>query len=385
MKKKTIISALIFVVVVTCCMLVACNSTEFDTDGKTKIVFELEGGIYKNSERSVTYWVDYKDGTDNLIYDFFSANEKDKIERNGYVIEGWYREKTVDGENVTYSGKWDFENDKVGSDGVTLYAKWVPAVVYTYRIYYKSASGEDVAIGSPYKVNAGASFMDLSNYAEKKKPENHTFIKFVDAEGNDWDKNFRHPGGDEDLEIKVYAEYMEGDWYIVDSLSSLKSSKNSKKDIYLASDIDMGGAKFAYGDFKDRVFEGNGHTISNFKVQYDGSKNGLCEDKDGTINTLYIGVFGNIENSEIRHLTFADVAIELNTSFNQIKRIRIAPLCIYAINSEFVDVAFSGTYSTVKSPESAEMLITLTTLYSEADAETSCENCTVTVTADAEA
>ncbi len=342
MKSRTLI-ALTVVVILTCGLLMACNSTEVDTNGKTKVVFELEGGTYKNSTNAVTYWFAFGENTQNLIKDFMSANEKDPLERNGYVLEGWYRTKSGSGDSVTYDGKWDFDTDTVPSDGLTLYAKWVPAVKYTYQIYYKDATGAETKIGNPYTTSQGGKFSDYSNYATKKGPENHTFVKYVDENGNDWDSKFTHPGGDTDCEIKVYAKYIEGSWYIVSTKSDLKKSKSEKKKgIYLASDIDLNGEAFSYGDFKDRTFEGNGHKISNFSVAYDAKKEGLI-DEDGA-KTLFVGFFHNVENATIRNLTLESVKISLEAKNTLIERIYVNPLCVHAKGSTVENVKVTFTY-----------------------------------------
>lgn len=382
MKKKLAI-VLCVVMLAMCISLVACNnSTDVDLDGKTKVVFELEGGMYKNSDLPVVYWFGFESGTQNLIIDFLSANEKNKIERTGYVLEGWYRTKTVNDDNVVYSDKWDFSTDKVTNDGVTLYAKWVRPVSYTYQIYYKNATNEDVAIGSPYFVNEGSTFMDIEKYATKTStaPANHTFVRFVDEEGNPWDNSFKHPGGDVNTEIKVYAEYVEGDWYIVQSESDLKKSKNSKKDIYLIADIDLGGDEFVYGDLKNRTFNGNGHTISNFKIMYDQRKNGLLDDIDGTQYTLYVSFFHIVENAEIKGLTLSNISIDLNASNNLLKKVYVAPLCVHAIDSSISDTTATGNYSLIDVHDKAEQIIVLDKLVANNNGSTISDDCSANLT-----
>lgn len=342
MKSRTLI-ALTVVVILTCGLLMACNSTEVDTNGKTKVVFELEGGTYKNSTNAVTYWFAFGENTQNLIKDFMSANEKDPLERNGYVLEGWYRTKSGSGDSVTYDGKWDFDTDTVPSDGLTLYAKWVPAVKYTYQIYYKNAAGEDVKIGNPYTANKGTRFNDRRNYAISEKPDGYTFVKYVDENGNDWNPKFTHPGGETDCEVKVYAKYIEGDWYVVSTKSDMENSKSQTKNVCLANDIDLAGSEFSYGDFKGRTFEGNGHTISNFSIAYSAKRGDLIKDEDGT-NALLIGFFHSVEDATVRNLTLNNVKISLEATYAFIGRIYVNPFCIRAKGATIINVKVTFAY-----------------------------------------
>ena len=79
---------------------------------------------YENCPNDGYYWVD---SYDNEIISFIPPNP----EREGYMFDGWYKEKEC-------INKWDFNTDKTGEEliieensqyneypGIYLYAKWI--------------------------------------------------------------------------------------------------------------------------------------------------------------------------------------------------------------------------------------------------------------------
>ncbi|MGN1043077.1 MAG: hypothetical protein ACI4SK_06310 [Christensenellales bacterium] len=388
--KKTIFIAVLIMSV--CLVLTACTAAEADVDGKTKVVFELEGGVYKNSDRPVTYYFGFAEGSLNLIKDMFVTQSGYALEKTGYEVEGWYRSRSENPDGtVAYDGKWNFATDRVGAEGVTLYAKWQPQIKYSYRIYYKNAEGADVPVGEPYYVSAGAKFNDMLKYASNKKPAGTTFLKFVDGTGADWDTAFAHPGGDADCEIKVYASYIEGDWAVVRTANELRLNKS--KNIYLMNDINLGGAAFSFGDYS-ALFNGNGHTVKNFSIAYDPSKNGLKEDyEDDSKSSLYISIFGVLDGATVENVVFSDVKAEVKTTYSNTYKIYLAPVCNRAINStvknvfvtdfEYVYTRTPWTGNASPDPTDAERYFpTLDRAYGVKDESSSFENCPVSLKAE---
>ncbi len=382
MMKKRMVPIIMIAVALLACFLTACNSGEVDVSGKTKVVFVLEGGTYKNSDLPVTYYYGFEEGTSNLIKDMFASDTGYKLERNGYEVEGWYRTRKEDGGKVTYEDKWNFETDKVTSEGVTLYANWQPIIKYSYAIYYKKADGTEQQIGEPYFVKKGDAFNDILGKA-KKGMSGYTFLRFAQANGEEWDETFKHPGGETDCEIKVYAEYIEGKWSIVNTFNELKLNK--KNNIYLNADLDLGGKEFSFGEYKGN-FNGNGHTISNFKIAYDPSRNGLSEDKnDSTMKSLYISVFGNVKNAVIENLTLANVSVEVSTTFDQTDRIYVSAICSFMENSVIRNVNVKNFDMTIaKTPwdddeekKKDNLVVAADGIYVEKDETSAVENSSV--------
>ena len=369
MKLKKFLTILLCVAILF--TVVACSENN-DYSNQAKVVFCLEGGVYQNSTRDVVQYYPVGDGSLKII----APNELSEkpIEKAGYYIEGWYKTKTGEGENAQYSNKWNFASDKVDKSGVTLYAKWVKNVRFTYSVCYKDAQGQTVVIGE-YPVNAGDTFNDYAKYAEKRYDGIYTPIGYVDENCAPWDTAFTHPGGEESLDIKVYVTYVEGEFEIVSTAKQLKASVN--KNIYLVADIDMQGEALSFGNYKG-IFEGNNHTISNFTIHYEAGKNYLVE------NNLHVSLFGNASGAKIKNVSFTDVKVKISTTLSVTQQIYLAPIAVEATKVELTNVTFSGTYTVEKLPngrEESEMVIVVTnSAFYQKDADTTETNVSVTLT-----
>lgn len=354
MKKKRIA---IFILTLLSALLLAagCGGSQTNYDGMVKVTFELEGGEFQTCKYPAVYYYAFEEGTENLIKDPAAENPDDRFargvpERKNFVLEGWYRTKTVnDDESVTYSGKWDFAKDRVTSEGITLYANWVPEIRYTYVLCYRGDDGAEHTLGI-YSVQAGEKFEDYLRHANKR--DGYTLTGFTDEAGNPWNADFSHPGGEESLAIKVFATYTKGEFVDVDSADALKQALKDKKDINLTADIDFEGGEFGgFGDFK-KILRGNGFSIKNFTLAYDATANALTFDPDVSDgnNLMFISLFGVMENAEVENVKFTGVTIDVNTSLSRINELYLAPLCINAQNSTVKNVTFEGTFTCSKLP-----------------------------------
>ena len=367
-KGKTTILALTLLAAVG---LSGCGGSDisYDPDTMVQVKFELEDGTFKNSKQPVVFYFEFEAGTANPIpecitvgfkknqsgatgenYLYKGFDTKYKLTRDEYYFDGWYREKTVVGDLVEYTGKWDFEKDLVTDAGVTLYAKWNPVVRFTYSVCYYDESGNQIVAGT-YNTTAGGKFEDFLNYATKR--EGYTFTGFTDENGNPWDESFGHPGGDKSLDIKVIANYTKGEFAEVSTAEELVDAIKAKKDIRLMQDIDFAGGEFGgFGDFK-RILEGNNHTVRNFKLTYDATVEGLtfCPalgvDRDG----LFIGIFRFAAGANISDVNFENVTVDVDTRNTKTKAIYVAPLCVTMEGGTSVkNVSVSVTYTCTALP-----------------------------------
>ena len=333
---------LLLTVVCLSAALTSCGNSTRDFDGKIKVIYHLEGGIYQNCEQPVIQYYDFSGGEGNLIVELSKLSGQSII-RTGYTLEGWYTEKTGDGDNVTYSGKWDFENDKVSEDGVTLYAKWKKNILYTYEVCYRDENDQTVHTLGSYEVSEGDTFNDYyASYFGNKRYGYTALGGLFDENDEPWDASFTHPGGEVNTAVRVFLHYIEGDYVLVDSPRKLLASKNSN--IYLTKDIDFEGDDFSgFGDFKG-IIKGNGFAIKNFNLSYDSSRNGLVTDPD--INTegglLCISLFRSLKGAEISDITFSDFTVDVKAGFPGTKMIIVAPLAIKMENSRLTNVTVTG-------------------------------------------
>lgn len=301
----------ILLMLVLSLFLVACNKNE-----KTYAVatFYLDGGTSKNKEyEKLNFKYEIKEGETTYILDPTDPvkNKDNQIIKFEYTLEGWYRTKTGEGVDAVYSDPWDFTTDKMGSEGVVLYAKWRKNVSYTFSLV-TNFSGEEKVIDT-LQVNENDQitkrYLDgkAKNYGKTIKS---TIIGYEDENGNPWDFSYKHPGGSVDTDIKIYAKYIKGEYELVSTYMDLILASGN---IYLLNDIDCEGQELSFENFKGLNFEGNGHKISNFTINSDLPQNGEESlDGDGTITNAYIALFGDISGAEIKNVTFENAHIDLN-------------------------------------------------------------------------
>lgn len=313
---------------------------------KAKAIFVLEGGSCRGYENNVTYLYTLDEAGEALIYDpnFIEQNPDNQIVLHDHHIEGWYQTKNADG---TYSNPWDFAKNKITKDGITLYAKWAENVVYSYEVY---KSVDDTKPIATLIVEKGGKFNDITLDLDI---DGYTNIQYLDKDGNPWDANFTHPGGDVDTAIRVNMDLIEGDFKVVRTAKELKNSKS--KNIYLAADIDLKGADFNFNEYKG-ILLGNGHKIYNFTVKSPAAKAEINSDL-ATKNSLYSSIFYKLDGATIKDVTFEDVTYEINNPLQTIRNIVICPLSTIVNNSTIENVKVVGTYNIIKAPASAQVEI----------------------------
>lgn len=335
--RKVIVFGLLLFALVS---LSSCRN-EDKYSGKTEVIFELEGGTYQNCTAPVKYYYDLNEG--KFIVEPSNITDS-KVERSGYELMGWYKTKKIDGTEVTYEDEWNFTEDEISEEGVTLYAYWKKVYKYTFNVCYYDENNELQTLGS-YSVKANDKFSDYLNYANKRL--GYTPLGFYNEEGNEI-TNLTHPGGNQDLAINVFVKYIKGTYKIVKNASELKAAKN--QNIYLMADIDMNGETLNFGDYKSS-FIGNGYTISNFTVNYTASRDSLVEDfTDSNKKSLCISLFGNTDGAHIENVTFKDAKVVVTTTLSTTFRIYVAPLSMSTKNSSFENVSFIGTYDYTRLP-----------------------------------
>lgn len=334
------LSCLCFVCLLT--VLAGCGNSTRNFDDKVKVIYHLEGGIYQNCEQPIIQFYDFDEDTSNLIVDPSTLSGQ-TIMRSGYTLEGWYTEKTGEGDNVSYSGKWDFANDKVTSSGITLYAKWKPNITYTYEICYRDETDNSVHTLGSYEVNEGDTFNTYYATFYGNKRYGYTALNGLYTENDEpWDESFTHPGGETDTAVRVFLHYIEGNYVLVDSARKLLTNKNAN--LYLTCDIDFEGDAFSgFGDYKGTIL-GNGFAIKNFTLSYDNSKNGLVTDPD--LNTegglLCISLFSSLSGATIKDITFSDFTIDIKAGYPGTKMILVAPLSMKMQNSTLTNVSVTN-------------------------------------------
>ena len=342
--RKSTVSCLVLCFCFVCLLLFfsSCSDSTRNFDDKVKVIYHLEGGIYQNCEQPVIQYYNFNDDEGHLIVDLSTLSDQ-TITRSGYTLEGWYTEKTGEGDNVSYNGKWDFENDKVTSEGVTLYAKWKKNITYTYEVCYRDETDQSIHSLGSYEVNQGDTFNDYYATYFGNKRFGYTALNGLYAEnGEAWDKNFTHPGGEVDTAVRVFIHYIEGDFVLVDTPRKLLANKNAN--LYFTCDIDFEGEDFSgFGDYKG-IIKGNGFTVKNFTLSYDNSKNGLITDADLSTEggILCISLFRSLKGATITDLNISDFTIDIKAGYPGTKLILVAPLAMKMENCTLTNVTVTN-------------------------------------------
>ena len=304
-----------------------------DTTPKATAVFYLEGGTCLNAKERVSYIYTLSD-KDSSTYiadpNSLVSDENKKINRYGYLIEGWYQTKNeVDGV-VTYSDPLNFGTDKMTIDGVTLYANWIKEVTYTFDVCYYDSDGSEKVLKS-YTTKEGATFESTANticgnpnLAQGKtalvyKNDDGNIVGLKDKEGNSFDLKTTHPGGDVSTAVKIYVDILNDDFRLIKTSNDLVRYKT--KNLYLLKDINFEGEKFSIFEYKG-VIEGNGHKISNFEIDYSTKKTSLTSNYDGSGENgyVYASVFSKLKGATIKNVTFENsinIKAEKYSGFNK--------------------------------------------------------------------
>ena len=351
MKFKKPILAIILVLSVMCLSLLCltgCDEPDIYAN-KVRVVFKLEGGTYRSTQNDVIYYLGDKDGSSKKVYDPV-ATTGNEMTNADYTFVGWFRDRIDDGDNVIYKNKWDFESDRVGDDGVTLYACWRK---YTYNVCFRDDDGALQVLGE-YSVSQGEKFDDYKNFDESRSGYTSLGVYRTES-GEIWDSDFEHPGGDLDLAVNVVVDYLKGDYKLIRTARELRANRNGN--IYLMNDIDFEGEKFAgFGNYRG-TFNGNGYTIKNFVFDYTGGRDSLVNNTDlendgnhNGRNLLVLSLFGNTNGARVENVKFENVSFDVNTTFSSTAGIYVAPLALTARNSRFADVTFDGIVSITALP-----------------------------------
>lgn len=311
--------------------LSGCGGADDALEGKYIVTFEVNGGILNFGTSSTNSKINFAYHPGTYIKDPTTiANYS--ISRNGYDFTGWYTSP-----ECKENEKWDFEKT-LDVETLVLYAGWEKSIRHTYDVCFMD--GENVKVLGSYKVNAGDKFDDWSRYANKR--EGYTSIGYYqDPECLiPWDDSFTHPGGDTDCSISVYAKYIEGEWVLVDSYDKLKNAISSSN-VYLTGDIDCGGAELFFSNEFNKVFEGNGYTISNFKIE-----------KSGTIINPALAMFKSLgQNAVLKNVNFDNVIYEfydIAASTDKVEVVaNVAALAIsMKVGAKVENVSINGTLNT---------------------------------------
>lgn len=351
---------------------VGCAGSTAEYKNNVRVVYELEGGVYKNSTRAVELYYGFARGGEYAIKSVEDVTTV-KIERSGYHIEGWYTSKTETDGAVSYDGKWDFATDKVkvdengkvsyggktGEDNlVRLYARWSANVTYEYNVGYVDAENKYVKVGT-VETEWGRSFGRAKYEIAKLENDREGYTSLgryykYDAEaangkGEELTDDFAFEESKENVSLDIVVDYIEGNFRVVreakDITSNASADKDKNKMLFLMNDVDFGGKTVDFTIYNG--VRGNGFTLSDFKVSvisYVGDKDGDPTAPDGSEAVrVEVSLFGDINGGEVKDITFDNVKFEVRANNSKIEKIYFAPLAMRAKNTNFERAAIRVT------------------------------------------
>lgn len=249
--------------------------------------------------------------------------------KNGYFLAGWYAQRSGEGENMTYADKWDFENGilTVKADGnysaaepvLTLYAAWVPLMEIEI---YDLNSGTKVNSTAFSPLEMDPEHIPLPSWDEKSgavlmgkfpKYDGYTWGDvYLDAEGTQKVEGteIAHPGKInftdatvENPKMKLYVDYMEGEWFRITTAKQLVSNASVSGNYILNADLDFNDqiwpTALMHGNFTGTIV-GNGHTIRNVTI---------TQTNNSKVNT---GLFGQLtEKASVSDVTFENITLTI--------------------------------------------------------------------------
>ncbi len=321
----------------------------YNKEGYTvSVKYDANGGTFTTETYTIIDTYDLSKYTENsegkkeiklfAPNDEIRGNQAYTAEKVNYYLAGWYTNRTeVKGSNgettYKYSGRWDFESDRLTLDAskvynaevpeITLYAAWVPA--FTFEFYTFSDSGAPELLGTK-KLNpiTGDSIrLPALNEKTGKIGDNNDFPAlsdktydkiYFDAEKTqeitgtvlDHVGNFnKETAALENPVMKVYCTTKDGLWFEVDSPEKITGNSFLNANYILKCDIDFEDSYWP-STFLTKKFEGsiigNGYSIKNVTITQTQNDN----------NCVSFGLFGQIAgNAILKDVTFEGITVKV--------------------------------------------------------------------------
>ena len=334
MKRLLILISIMAIALTLTIALSGCAGGTDDFEGKNIVTFYVNGGILNYGTSSTKTSVNFAYYPGTYILDPTEDIPNYSLTRSGYDFTGWYTD-----EACTPSSKWDF-NTPFDTPTLTLYAGWEKAIRHTYSVCYVTESdGTPVKLGD-YNALAGDTFSDWKDIAALRT--GYTCIGYYSDKEltTPWDQSFAHPGGETDVDIAVYADYIEGEWELAGNYDQLKRAI-SLGNVYITADIDCEGKEFPVVTSFSGIFNGNGYTISNFKVS-----------KSGTAATPTAAIFKRLTSTaQVVDVNFENVTYVFNDIRESTGAVKVTPkLAALTIDmqagAKVKNVTITGTLTT---------------------------------------
>lgn len=358
MKKIKLFGILLLIALCAACVFTGCGNSG---NMGIKVTYKLCGGTFLNGEDKVEVYYKFPEGVERRIRPLpVNDDSQDEVERLGYILSGWYTDEN-------YETEWDFDYDTVGDEGVTLYAKWEREIEYLYQVGYMNGN-EFVgvaAIAASRNLTFDDSLKNLIKAADSR--EGYTLItNSLRLDENDKNAYFGTNGlikeSDTNVLIKVYADYIEGNYLLLYDESDFNKLSDAEykgkgKTLLLMNDIDLKGASLNDG-FRNAFAAGNNGAPNFCGIHsYDPENQGVvyaiknfnvtCEKVGQIKGALTASVFGEIAGGadnkvKINNVRFEDAKVNVDTFNESITSVYVSAFADTIKNAEISNVTMTS-------------------------------------------
>ena len=338
-KLKAILTAALILVCFTFITGCAQEASPYELNDaesySVSVKFDANGGFFTTNTSVIvdSYNISAMEATNGQVQipllspdNSLRGNDAFTAINNGFFLAGWYAERQETADGYVYSGKWDFENDRLAVDAngtytaaepvLTLYAAWVPV----FEIQFMDlATGEqlDSLTYNPEELtevlvpewDAETGAIEMYKFPERK---GYTFNgAYYDAEGTQpVDTVVTHSakldeatGTASGTVMQIYVDWMEGEWYHIYNVEQFLDNASVSGNYVIHADLNFEGeiwpSSLMYGNFGGTI-EGNGHTFSNISIE---------QTNNSKVNA---GLFGYLtETASITNLNLENVTFTI--------------------------------------------------------------------------
>ena len=322
--------AILCLIAVMCitCALAACSEAfdPFDVGNTATVIYDANGGRFSSADKTGIRTFRYKPGTTIMEPSDAVAEEEEDKDDDADSDTDTDTDQTPGEGSEGEEGDTDKEEGQTASSGINLpslmyyhVTGWYPAVLDENDQPLKDGdefvdeNGVSIFEGEPWDFSQKLPQEDYSYlYLVAHWTENYSFTIDVGKEAaaagveNHVDRNYTTPSNviapvrapewsghtvryfvynangqeqhiyslselgdlrldDSNPHITVTIEWLTGDWKVVSKAADL-ASIDSDANYWIDKDIDMDGNSFTFSGYSGE-FNGNGHTISNFRTQ----------------------------------------------------------------------------------------------------------------------
>ncbi len=361
---------LVFLLLTVVMLSVSCSDDSpyggYDGDGySVSVKFDANGGSFSTGSSVIVDTFNIADlpdaGDGDKLMPIIAPNDTRRgtgnyytAKRSGYFVAGWYTERTpvtdgngnqldIDGNPIaesgkepayTYSGYWDFKNDKytvkpgesysAKEPVVTLYAAWLPEFSFEFCdkdgnaiegadsiTFNPLANAGEIMLPERDEATGGLKYTQTGDQTVKRgsfpKLSGKTFSSVATSLGGDAvDAEFIKHIGEVNFEnatatnstMKLYVDYIDGEWFNISTADQLINAASAAGCYTIEADLDFAGKSWPAGfgnNFTGKIIGGQ-HTIKNVSVEQ--ARN----------DRMYNGLFGQLTaECVIENLTFSNI------------------------------------------------------------------------------